>query len=249
MKIEIENEQLKLYLQQRKKMIELKKFSGIGEIISGISLIITLLCSDFKDSIIHAQAINIIFFIISLSILGYGIFMLINSLINYFTIEICYRDICELDQKSKHRQNIIVMTDNSEKGRYLLVYNLPWKCYLFPSYIGKVSNSEDQEISHFKPLFLESIGIKNNSIIELKHIGELDSRKINCAEKSYMNYNFHFYRVKVKNLDQVFNKKRFKYNGQKFIWMTLAEMYKSRNIMKKNRDVVEYVNDHIGISK
>lgn len=248
MKIEIENEQLKLYLQQRKKMIEFKKFSGIGEIISGISLIITLLCSDFKDSIIHAQAINIIFFIISFSILGYGVFMLINSLFNYFTIEICYRDICELDQKSKHRQNIIVMTDNSEKGRYLLVYNLPWKCYLFPSYIGKVSNSEDQEISHFKPLFNKSIGVKSN-IIELNPIGTLNSRKINYAEKSYMNYEFHFYKVKVNKLDKVFNKKRFKYNGKKFIWMTLDEMYKSRNIMKKNKDVVVFINDLIGISK
>lgn len=211
-------------------------------------MIITLLCSDFKDLIIHAQAIKIIFFIISFIILGYGIFMLINSFINYFTIEICYRDICELEPKNKHKQNIIVMTDNSEKGRYLLVYNLTWKCFLFPSYIGKMSNSKEQEISNFNSLFLKSIGAKSNKI-ELEHLGILNSRKINFAQRSYMNYEFHFFKAEVKNLDKIFNKKRFKYNGQRYIWMILDEMYKNRNIMKKNKDVVENINDLMGISK
>ena len=44
----IEEDQLKLLLEKKRKIIERKKYDGIGEIISAISLMITLVLSDFS---------------------------------------------------------------------------------------------------------------------------------------------------------------------------------------------------------
>ena len=47
--LNIDENKLKLLLEQRRKKIEQKKFDGIGEIISSISLMITLVLSDFSQ--------------------------------------------------------------------------------------------------------------------------------------------------------------------------------------------------------
>ena len=47
--LNIDENKLRLLLEQKRKMLEQKKYDGIGEIISSISLMITLVLSDFSQ--------------------------------------------------------------------------------------------------------------------------------------------------------------------------------------------------------
>ena len=47
--LNIDENQLKLLLEKKRKMLEQKKYDGIGESISSISLMITLVLSDFSQ--------------------------------------------------------------------------------------------------------------------------------------------------------------------------------------------------------
>ena len=47
--LNIDENQLKLFLEQKRKVLERKKYDGIGEIIAAISLMITLALSDFSN--------------------------------------------------------------------------------------------------------------------------------------------------------------------------------------------------------
>ena len=62
--LNIDENQLKLLLEKKRKMLEQKKYDGIGESISSISLMITLVLSDFS------QLTNMMFSIINKIVKG-----------------------------------------------------------------------------------------------------------------------------------------------------------------------------------
>lgn len=152
----ISKDKLKLYLNNRKKFIELKKYSGLSEIISGASMLLTLICADFESTILENNIVKTILIIISFAILLYGGYFFIFSLRNNYSIDTCFNEICELEEEKSHVQNIILLQNNHQEGRYLLVYNPNWKCYLFPSYYG-ISQPylEEEEMNNFVSRFAD----------------------------------------------------------------------------------------------
>ena len=115
----IEEDQLKLLLEKKRKIIERKKYDGIGEIISAISLMITLVLSDFS----HLEVIKPGYFkfgawSIAWIILIYGTYEFIQSLKGY-SIEQLYCEIMDLDPKIEHPFDIIIIR-NSTCGKYLV---------------------------------------------------------------------------------------------------------------------------------
>ena len=79
--LNIDENQLKLLLEKKRKMLEQKKYDGIGESISSISLMITLVLSDFSQlTIIKPLYFKIIAWGISIVILTYGIYTFIKSI-------------------------------------------------------------------------------------------------------------------------------------------------------------------------
>ncbi|MCH5210524.1 MAG: hypothetical protein J1F01_06110, partial [Oscillospiraceae bacterium] len=68
--ISIEKESLKFYLEKNRNIFQKKNVLGIGEIISGISLIITLVCSEIKQEILFfsPHAVEVILWIITVLI-------------------------------------------------------------------------------------------------------------------------------------------------------------------------------------
>lgn len=69
----------------------------------------------------------------------------------------------------------------------------------------------------------------------------MDTHFKNCAgTNTQFRYKFHFYRVELMKPDARMNKK-FNYNGKRYVWKSLDQMSRNRNIMKKNSDVVGHV--------
>ncbi len=128
-----------------------------------------------------------------------------------------------------------------------MIYNIPCKCYLFPSFSSSIIDFSTHSIDQ---ILLEKskeiMGIKNQNL-EIKYVGILENYKMNVGENCFVNYKFQFYLISGITLGNY--KKRFKINGQKFKWVSIDKMYANKKMMKKNLDVIDFVNDHTNISK
>lgn len=234
--IHIEENQLKLLLEKKRKNLEKPRFDGIGEIISGISLMTTLVLSDFKNfTIMNPLYYKIIMWGISIIILLYGVYTFIKSF-NFYSVEQLYSEIADLDPKMEHSFNIIVIKDN---GRYLVIKNKRWKCWLFPNYHCLNANfSKTKELQYVKECMKRDFNLKGDT--EIVYLGNKISDKYSVGDKVRKKYNFHYFEIKNIGLF-LDDKKSFKYNGKKYCWMTLDKMYSNKNIVKKNNDVLDYV--------
>lgn len=242
--ISINKDELKLLLEKRKKDIEIPKLSGIGEIASGVSLILTLSTSQFNDiPIIGTLYFKIFCYLFSLLFIGLGLYLFIRGFHSRRTVLNLYEEILELEVNRVHIVNIIVVKNSPQKGKFLLVKNSLWKCNLFPSY--NVSTKDEpydfnKQAEKVKQKFSKDIGIADSDL-KVTYIGESDIHTKICAGKKIeFRYLFHFFHISADKFDSKGNKK-FTYDGKQYVWMSLDKMMKNKNIMKKNYDVVDYI--------
>ena len=242
----IDKNKLITYLDKRKKYIEFKKFSGISEIISGLSMLVTLVCSSSYFTSSTGKFFLVVGYCISAIILLWGGYQFILSLNNYFTTDLCFKEIVGLDDEKKNIQYVLIIKDN-ESGRYLLVYNATWKCFLFPSYssdiiLNSAKTEKDALLQKYQETFQDY-----NQKVNIENIGKLDSYKLNVGEKIFTNYEFRFFLVCGSNIPR--GKPNLKINGLKFKWMTTEQMYSKPTMKKKNKDVIDFVNNHTNVAK
>ena len=237
--LNIDENQLKLLLEQKRKMLERKKYDGIGEIVSSISLMITLMLSDFSQlTIAKPLYAKIIAWGISIIILAYGSYTFIKS-IKIYSVDQLYSEIADIDPKIEHPFNIVVIRDSREAGKYLVFKSKRWKCWLFPNYhcLNEIF-SKAKELKHINECIKRDLKISEE--IEFKYIGNKISEKYSVGDKVRKKYNFHYFEATNITID--FNNKRtFCCNGKKYCWKTLDQIYSDKNIIKKNRDVLDYV--------
>ncbi len=238
--LNIDEDKLKLLLEKKRKVIERPKYSGTGEIISGISLAITLKLSDFS-SLEHVNKLyfKIFVWIIAVGIFGYGVYMFINSIVNFYSVENLYSEISNIDPDAEHPFNIVLIMNSSESGEYLLFKSRRWSCLLFPNY--RCSDgifNEQQEIKHITENLRRDLKIEGK--IDIEYIGNEISEKYSVGDKVRKKYNFHYFQV-LNYPVEFKNKRKFQYRGKKYYWRTLDKMYSSKNIVKKNKDVLDYI--------
>lgn len=245
--LNIDEQQLKLLLEKKRKILERPKYGGIGEIISGISLIITLLLSDFSHLvIINPLCFKIIVWGISISVLMYGICVFVKSIIETYSVEQLYSEISDIDPSVEHPFNIIVIRDICETGKYLVVWSERWKCWLFPNYhCLKEKFSKAKEEKCIRDCLERDLDISED--INFKYMGNELSTKFSVGDKVQKKYNFHFFLV-MGNDFGLSKKRTFKYKGKKYCWKTLGQMYADKKIVKNNKDVLDYVRHECDIS-
>lgn len=238
--LNIDEDQLKLLLEKRRKKLERPKYDGIGEIISGISIMITLSLADFSYiEIMRPLHFKILVWIISIIILIYGIYEFIKSIVESFTINQLYNEIANIDPQNEHPFNIIIIRDDNRDGKYLVFRSKRWSCWLFPNYycLNKIF-SRTKELKNIKECLSRDLNISDD--VHLKYLGNEVSEKFSIADKVTKRYNFHYFQV-----DDVVIKcgKRntFSSNGKKYCWKTLDQLYHNKNILKKNKDVLDYI--------
>ena len=245
--LHIDESKLKVLLLNRKNRIESPKYNGIGEVISSISIIITLCLSDFNQvSIVRPLYFKIGAWILAIGILIFGIFTLIKSIINFYPINNLYNEIIDLDSNIEHPFDIILIKNNQKSGKYLLFKSKRWNCWLFPNYhcSGSYFN-QAEEILYIKKCLKRDLNISESIAIE--YIGNEISNKCSVPNKIEKKYNFYFFIIA--NISLQFDKKHiFQFNGKKYCWKTLDKMYSSKNIVKKNKDVLDFVRKKCEIS-
>lgn len=245
--LNIDNDKLKLLLKDRRKKLEKPKYSGIGEFISGISLAITLLLSDMSQiDYINPLYFQIVVWAITLGITMYGIYSLWDSIKNFYSVENLYSEIADLDPNIEHPFNIVLLKNSNEDGKYLLFKSRRWSCWLFPNYRcleGEFNPLKEKE--YIKECLKRDLDI--NGDMGLRYIGNKISPKFSFSDKIEKKYNFHYFQVE--KITMMNNKKHsFQYNGKRYSWKSLHQMYGSKNIVKKNQDVLDYVRSHCDMS-
>lgn len=238
--LNIDEDKLKLLLQNRKNLIEKQKYSGIGDIISGISLAITLSLSDYSQlTFINPVFFKSVAWIITCIILGYGIYQFIKNIKMIYTIENLYSEISNLDPKREHPFDIIVIRDIGMSGRYLTVKSKRWKSWLFPNYhcLDGAFNITEEE-KHIKECLKRDLHIKRE--VTITYIGNEIKEQYSVGDKVNKKYNFHYFQI-AGSESIGGGRKRFYCNGKKYCWKTLDEMYSNKNTVKKNENVLAYV--------
>ena len=236
----IEEDKLKILLQTKKNKIERPKFSGTGEIISAISIMITLLLADFNQvSFINPLYFQFIVWIIAFAILAFGLYVFVKSLVSFYSIDNLYNEIVNLDPNIEHPFNIILIKNSKVSGKYLLFKSKRWKCWLFPNYhCLNGSFNLAAEMEHIRECLKRDVNTSGN--IDLEYLGNEISYKYSVSDKIDKKYNFHYFQII--NIELHSRKKWcFRFNGKRYCWKTLAQMYSDKNIVKKNEDVLDYV--------
>lgn len=245
--LNIDENQLKLLLERNRKVLERPKYDGVGEIVSSLSLLITLALADFSHlTVIKPLYFNIIAWGISFAILVYGIYTFIKSITEIYSIDQLYSEIADIDPDIEHPFSIVVIRNSHESGKYLVFKSKRWGCWLFPNYhcLNGVF-SKTKELRHIKECIKRDLNISEET--DLKYIGSKKSEKYSIGDKVRKKYNFHYFQAINIVID--FNgKKTFYHNGKKYCWKTMDQMYSDKNIIKKNGDVLDYVRHICDIS-
>lgn len=194
--LNIDENKLRLLLEQKRKMLEQKKYDGIGEIISSISLMITLVLSDFSQlTIIEPLYFKIIAWGISIAILTYGIYTFVRS-IKIYSVDQLYSEIADIDPKIEHPFNIVVIRDSCDNGRYLVFKSKRWKCWLFPNYhcLNEIF-SKVKELKYIQECIKRDLKIPEE--IEFKYIGNKISEKYSVGDKVRKNIIFITFKQRI----------------------------------------------------
>ena len=247
-----ENDLCILIKEERKKYIERPKLYGLGEVLSGISLLITILLGDYSQ-IPFSEYFKFFFLILSLVVLGYGILITVKNLKDKFNTDDLYNEILELDSHKEHAFNIVLVKSNKNDGKYLLYLNRRWKCYHFISY--KVQNAKPYDCVSEQKRIQESlktdIGLADKEM-KIIYINDFISRKYSVGDHFIKKFHFYFYEVTTSHQfpqSRFFNKQSSFYNnGKKYRWYTIDQMNKIPSIKKTNLDVLDHVRNNCSIS-
>lgn len=58
-------------------------------------------------------------------------------------------------------------------------------------------------------------------------------------------YNHRLYEVSISNFPEIMRNDNFMLNGKHYYWMSIDDMRKDKEIIKKNLEIVEFVYGHI----
>ncbi len=58
-------------------------------------------------------------------------------------------------------------------------------------------------------------------------------------------YNHRLYEVSISNFPEIMRNDNFTLNGKHYYWMSIDDMRKDKEIIKKNLEIVEFVHSHI----
>lgn len=243
--LSIDKKDLKIFLESKKKLIETKKFSGVGDIISGFSLILTLVLADFSAiTFMPSNVFIVIVWIISLLVLAVGVGKFISSITKQYTIENLFNGICALDKSKPYEFCVVIIRDSSQSGKLLQFYNKRWKCYFFPNYQMSIDSNN---LAPAKASICNRI-CNDTSIRmmpeQVNYIGNDTSTKYSYGDKAEKTYLFHYFLYKGKVPEEKAGKNYY-FNGKKYHWMSIESMSTNANMLRKNKDVIEYVRKHI----
>lgn len=151
------------------------------------------------------------------------------------------KDIIGVDM-IQHNHSLIVIRDTFRKPamRFLVYYDERWDCKLFLN-LKTVSGDNENAILEY---LSASLQIPRKEL-KAKYLTSRVQEKYSVSHGETRVYNHRLYEVTIQEFAHNMKENDFSVNGVHYFWMTIPEMQKDKNIMDKNMDVVDFVNETI----
>lgn len=126
----------------------------------------------------------------------------------------------------------------SAEKKYLVYYDERWDCKLFLNY--KTVDRADEESMINKVSADLNV---DKSQINCRYISSKVQEKYSESHQENRIYNHRLYEIKIQVFPEDEQKENFVVNGRHYYWMSISDMERDPNIVKKNLDVIDFVKE------
>lgn len=152
---------------------------------------------------------------------------------------ILLNDIQKLDKiQHKHSLVAIQFPDTSAEKKYLVYYDERWDCKLFLNY-KTVDRADEESVINKVSADLNV----DKSQINCRYISSKVQEKYSESHQENRIYNHRLYEIKIQVFPEDEQKENFVVNGRHYYWMSISDMERDPNIVKKNLDVIDFVKE------
>lgn len=139
----------------------------------------------------------------------------------------------EYTTETQHEFSLLAI--RNLKNKFLQVYDERWGCWLFPY----LRSTEDNKVNVDKRATeLLNTDVNTTYVSVTKHC------KYSASDEVYKIYNHKLYSVVISDSEKA-NADEFEMDGQKYKWMSFAEMESDTKTMEKNEEVIAFVKTKI----
>lgn len=241
MNLLIDKNELRLLIREYKDDIGNNKWKE--QISSFIVILFTFFASDFRSIWVIKKEFLEICYIIYMIILLIGCVKSVKKVIKgNITADKLINDIVALDEKQTSNHTIIMIKDkyNFYSNRFLLYYDVRWKCKLFLNI--KTDTDKKKNEKKIIEFVSNSLHIEKDKI-EAEYKVEHIHTKFSNSDKINKKYRHTFYEVNISDFPEEVRKNKFTIDGTRYQWMTLEQMWADKAIKQYNTDIVGYVRD------
>lgn len=124
----------------------------------------------------------------------------------------------------------------SAEKKYLVYYDERWDCKLFLNY-KTVDRADEESVINKVSADLNV----DKSQINCRYISSKVQEKYSESHQENRIYNHRLYEIKIQVFPEDEQKENFVVNGRHYYWMSISDMERDPNIVKKNLDVIDFV--------
>mgnify|MGYP004647251233 CR=1 FL=1 len=238
MRLLIEKKDLELLLEKKRDFIGNKV--TFDTVIAGISFLLSTFTATYEDILgIPGKIIKIIFCLIGIIYAIKIIKDIYEMHKNKYDHNILLNDIQKLDKiQHKHSLVAIQFPDTSAEKKYLVYYDERWDCKLFLNY-KTVDRADEESVINKVSADLNV----DKSQINCRYISSKVQEKYSESHQENRIYNHRLYEIKIQVFPEDEQKENFVVNGRHYYWMSISDMERDPNIVKKNLDVIDFVKE------
>ena len=126
----------------------------------------------------------------------------------------------------------------SAEKKYLVYYDERWDCKLFLNY-KTVDRADEESVINKVSADLNV----DKSQINCRYISSKVQEKYSESHQENRIYNHRLYEIKIQVFPEDEQKENFVVNGRHYYWMSISDMERDPNIVKKNLDVIDFVKE------
>lgn len=183
--------------------------------------------------------------IASLLLFVYSLCILYKAFFKNYTDKDLFMEIKSMD-KIHHRHSLIAIQDTFRKypARFLVYWDKRWQCELLPNCLtpdADVLNNIKNDISSKLKIPVQDIN--------LYEVVKTVNSKLSYSDNITKWYEHTLFNAVINNIPDNHRNPTFEIDGITYRWMTIHEMKENKNIMLKNRDVVELLEKNIHAGK
>ena len=236
----IDEDKLKLLLEKRRDFISGCKAGGL--VAFGSSVVFAGFTSDFPDvSDRMGTFIRYGMIIVGVVLICLGLYVMVKNHKVFYNQNDLHAEIMELDMTS-HRFSVVIIKDtfNEYPNRYLVRYVKDWDCRLFFSFPTVELDDEGNLVSQLS----NALHVPKDSI-SLKFRTEDYVTKYSVKDKVTKTYDHRYYVAEISNYRPELQEDQFRIGDVDYYWMSYEKMNQDKRIHEFNKDIIDYVKDHI----